>query len=76
MFDQMKWKDRYRRIHKFKGGMMEKLNQIGNDDMYRSALSNPGPTGAGAVIYLDGYDANPILLIKGVNPISIITRYR
>ena len=35
-----------------------------------STLSNPGPTGAGAVIYVDEYDANPILLKKGVNPIS------
>ena len=36
----------------------------------RSALSNPGPTGSGAVIYLDGHEANSILLKKGVNPIS------
>ena len=34
-----------------------------------SALNNPGPTGAGAVIYLDGYETNPILLKKGVNPV-------
>ena len=46
----------------------EKLNEMGNFDIVvfteGSALSNPHPTGAGAVIYVDGYDANPILLKK------------
>ena len=28
------------------------------------ALTNTGPTGAGAVIYLDGYSTSPILLQK------------
>ena len=44
----------------------EKLNKMGNDDIVvltdGSALSNPCPTGALAVIYVGGYDANPILL--------------
>ena len=35
-----------------------------------SALTNPGPTGAGAVIYFDGYSTTPILLQKGVSPLS------
>ena len=33
-----------------------------------SALGNPGPTGAGAVVYLNGYQLMPILLKKGVSP--------
>ena len=52
----------------------EKLNELGNYGIVvftdRSALNNPGPTGAGAVIYLDGYEANPIILKTCVNPIS------
>ena len=36
----------------------------------RSAFGNPGPTGAGGgVVYLDGYEAAPVLLKKGVSPI-------
>ena len=35
-----------------------------------SALGNPGPTGGGAVAYIDGYNSSPILLDKGVSPIS------
>ena len=35
-----------------------------------SALGNPGPTGAGAVVYLKGYNSSPILLKKGVSPLS------
>ena len=35
-----------------------------------SAYGNPGPTGAGGVVYLDGYEAAPILLKKGVSPHS------
>ena len=34
----------------------------------RSALTNSGPTGAGAVIYLDVYSTSTILLQKGVSP--------
>ena len=33
-----------------------------------SAFGNPGPTGAGGVVYLDGYEAVPVLLKKGVCP--------
>ena len=33
-----------------------------------SAFGNPGPTGAGGVVYLDGYEAAPVLLKKGVSP--------
>ena len=33
-----------------------------------SAFGNPGPTGAGGVVYLDGYEAAPVLLKKGVRP--------
>ena len=29
-----------------------------------SAFGNPGPTGAGGVVYLDGYEAAPVLLKK------------
>lgn len=35
-----------------------------------SALCNPGPTGAGAVIFLGGYHSTPILLKKSVSPMS------
>ena len=35
-----------------------------------SAFENPGPTGAGGVVYLDGYEAAPILLKKEVSPYS------
>ena len=34
------------------------------------ALGNPGPTGAGAAVYLNGYQSSPILLKKGVSPLS------
>ena len=34
------------------------------------ALGNPGPTGAGAVVYLDGYQLVPALLKKSVSPMS------
>ena len=33
-----------------------------------SALGNPGPTGSGAVAYVDGYNSSPVLLKKGVSP--------
>ncbi|XP_053379939.1 uncharacterized protein LOC123561196 [Mercenaria mercenaria] len=32
-----------------------------------SALGNPGPTGAGAAVYLEGYSSIPILLNRGVS---------
>lgn len=35
-----------------------------------SALGNPGPTGAGAVIYLGGYHSTPIMLKQSVSPMS------
>ena len=35
-----------------------------------SALSNPGQTGAGAVVYLEGYQSSPVLLKKGVSPVG------
>ena len=35
-----------------------------------SALGNPGPTGAGALVYLNGYQSSPILLKKGISPLS------
>ena len=35
-----------------------------------SALGNPGPTGAGAVAYVDGYKCSPVLLKKSVSPLS------
>ena len=35
-----------------------------------SALGNPGPTCAGAVAYVDGYNCSPVLLKKGVSPLS------
>ena len=35
-----------------------------------SALNNPGPTGAGRVVYMDGYNSTPVLLKKGVSPHS------
>ena len=52
----------------------EVLDQCSNRDVLLftdgSALTNPGPTGARAVIYLDGYSTSPILLQKGVSPLS------
>ena len=52
----------------------ERLSQLGNDEIViftdGSPLSNPGPTGAGAVIYLNGYQSSPVLLKKGVSPAS------
>ena len=52
----------------------EVLDQSSSRDVLlftdESALTNPGPTGAGAVIYLDGYSTTPILLQKGVSPLS------
>ena len=33
-----------------------------------SAFGNQGPTGAGGVVYLDGYEATLVLLKKGVSP--------
>ena len=35
-----------------------------------SAFGNPGPTGSGGVVYLDGYEAAPVLLKKGVSTYS------
>ena len=35
-----------------------------------SAFGNPGPTGAGGVVYLDGYEAAPVLLKKGASSCS------
>ena len=35
-----------------------------------SALNNPGPTGAGGVVYMDEYNSTPVLLKKGVSPHS------
>ncbi|MEW8546767.1 MAG: reverse transcriptase domain-containing protein [Candidatus Thiodiazotropha sp.] len=50
------------------------LQQISHEEIViftdGSALGNPGPTGAGAVVYLDGYQSSPILLKKGVSPMS------
>ena len=52
----------------------EILEQIDDNDIVAftncSALGNPGPTGAGAVVYLKGYYSSPILLKKGVSPLS------
>ena len=33
-----------------------------------SALDNPGPTGAGGMIFLDGYQASPVLLKELCEP--------
>ena len=33
-----------------------------------SAFGNPGPTGAGGVVYLDAYETALVLLKKGVSP--------
>ena len=50
------------------------LRQIKDNDIMvftdGSTLSNPGPTGGEAAIYIDGYGTNPILLKKGVRPVS------
>ena len=52
----------------------DKLNQIKEDEIViftdGSALGNPGPTGAGAVIYMNGYHTSPILLKRGVGPMN------
>ena len=54
--------------------MIEILKQIEENEAViftdGSALGNPGPTGAGAVVYLNGYQSSPILLKKGVSPLS------
>ena len=33
-------------------------------------LNNPGPTGAGAVVYIDGYNSVPVLIKKAVTPMG------
>ena len=52
----------------------EVLDQCSSGDVLLftdgSALTNPGPTGAEAVIYLDGYSTSHILSQKGVSPLS------
>ncbi|XP_053400720.1 uncharacterized protein LOC128557399 [Mercenaria mercenaria] len=35
-----------------------------------SSFGNPGPTGVGAAVYLEGYSSQPILLNKGVSKIG------
>ena len=54
--------------------MRELLQQITQEEIViftdGSALGNPGPTGAGAVVYLNGYQSVPVLLKKGVSPMS------
>ena len=54
--------------------VIEILKQIEENEVViftdGSALGNPGPTGAGAVVYLNGYQSSPILLKKGVSPLS------
>ena len=37
---------------------------------YESALNNAGPTGAGAVAYIDGYNSASVLMKKCVTPIG------
>ena len=39
-----------------------------------SALGNPGPTGAGALVYLNGYQSSPILHKKVKVPLVTITQ--
>ena len=52
----------------------EILGQIDENELVAftdgSALGNLGPTGAGAVVYLKGYHSSPVLLRKGVSPLS------
>ena len=52
----------------------EILNRCSNNEIIiftdGSTIGNPGPTGAGAVIYLNGYMCSPILLKQGVAKIS------
>ena len=52
----------------------EVLDQCSSPDVLLftdgSALTNPGPTCAGAVNYLDRYSTSPILSQKGVSPLS------
>ena len=52
----------------------EVLDQCSSQDVLLftdgSALTNLGPTGAGVVIYLDGYSTSHILSQKGVSPLS------
>ena len=35
-----------------------------------SALNNPGPTGAGAVVNIDGYNSVPVTIKKAVTPMG------
>ena len=54
--------------------MREMLDNTGDRDVLvftdGSALGNPGPTGAGAVVYLDRNQSVPVLLKKCVSPMS------
>ena len=54
--------------------VIEILNRCSNNEILiftdGSTIGNPGPTGAKAVIYLNGYMCSPILLKQGVAKIS------
>ena len=54
--------------------VIEILSQMKENEvvtfMDGSALGNPRPTGAGAVVYRNGYQSSPILLKKGISPLS------
>ena len=54
--------------------VMEMLHNSDDKDVLvftdGSALGNPGPIGAGAVVYLNGYQPVPVLLKKSVSPMS------
>ena len=54
--------------------VIEILSQIEENEVViytdGSALGKPGPKGAGPVVYLNDYKSSPILLKKGVSPLS------
>ena len=41
-----------------------------NTDGDTPSINKPGLTGAGGVVYMDGYNSTPVLLKKGVSPHS------
>ena len=58
--------------------VLEILRQIEENEVViftdGSALGNPGPSGAGAVVYLNLYQSSPILLKKVLIPLVATTQ--
>lgn len=73
-----KEKTNFEEFNKRKDDQVEAMQAILNDCQEHgvllftdgSSLGNPGPTGAGAAVYLQGYRSNPVLLKKSVSTYS------